>query len=138
MTMEQPSGLIADAAPVWDRPLVTVPTFALLALAGGLFPSFSLVANLYVLVLGGTLMWIGLSTRMIAKRSSPVRLTRAASWWLLPVFILVSIELTDFALGSTRAHPTLSLLADPALNRYSVRTFAYFAWFGGFWGLVRR
>lgn len=138
MTMEQPSGLVAEVAPTWDRPIVLVPTFASLGLVGGLFPSFSLMANLYVVVLGGVMMWLGLSSRVIVKRPSPVRLPRAASWWLLPAFILVAMEVTNFLLGSTHAHPTLSRLADPTLARYSARSLGYFAWLGGFWGLVRR
>ncbi len=51
---------------------------------------------------------------------------------------LVVVELTNFLLGSTYAHPTLSVLADPALDHYSIRSLAYFAWLGAFWGLVRR
>jgi hypothetical protein len=137
MGMDHQSGLAVDVAPAWDRPLVTVPAFALLALIGGFFPSFSLAANLYVLVLGGAMMWFGLSGR-VPKRPSPTRLTRAAAWWLVPAGILLAFELTDFALGSTYAHPTVSLLTDPALDHYSIRSVAYFAWLGAFWGLVRR
>lgn len=137
MAME-PSGLVVDDAPSWARPLIIVPAFALLALIGGLFPSFSLLANLYVLVLGGAMTWLGLTARFVVKRPSPARLPRGASLWLVPAFVFVAVELTNYAMGSTYAHPTLSLLADPALERYSIRSLAYFAWLGGFWGLVRR
>lgn len=116
---------------------MTVPTFVLLALVGGLFPSFSMSANVYVLVVGGVLMWLGLSGR-VAKRPSPWRLGRGAAWWLLPAGLFVAIELSNDLLGSTYAHPTLSVLLDDPLTVYSVRSLAYFAWLGAFWGLVRR
>ena len=135
--MDHQSGLAIDAAPAWDRPLVTVPAFVLLAAIGGFFPSFSLAASLYVVVLGGAMTWLGLSGRM-PKRPSPTRLPRAATFWLVPAGILFVFELTNFVLGSTYPHPTMSVLTDPALDHYSVRAVAYFAWLGGFWGLVRR
>ncbi|HKE66033.1 MAG TPA: hypothetical protein VKB59_15460 [Micromonosporaceae bacterium] len=121
----------------WARPLVLVPAFATLALIGGLFPSFSVAANLYVLVLGAALMWLGLANRT-AKRASPWRLGRAAGWWLLPAGIFVAIELVNFLYGSTYAHPTFSVLVAEPLAHYPVRSLAYFVWLGGFWGLVRR
>lgn len=135
--MEQQPGLAVDAAPPWDRPIVTAPAFALLSAIGGLFPSFSVMANVYVMVLGGAMVAFGLSGRAV-KRRSPWRLTREAAWWLVPAGLFVAFELTDFLFGSTHAHPTLSVLADPALEHYSIRALAYFAWLGAFWGLVRR
>jgi len=135
--MEPQPELVVDIAPAWDRPLITVPTFALLALVGGLFESFSVTANVYVLVLGGMLVWLGLSARA-ARRVSPARLPRPASWWLLPAALFVVIEVANFLLGSTYNHPTLSILVAGPLASYPVRTLAYFAWLGGFWGLVRR
>jgi len=116
---------------------VTVPTFVLLALVGGLFPSFSMSANVYVLLVGGVLTWLGLSGR-VAKRPSPWRLDRRAAWWLVPAGLFVAVELSNDLLGSTHAHPTLSVLLDAPLTVYSVRSLAYFAWLGAFWGLVRR
>lgn len=135
--MDQHPDLVVDAAPAWDRPLVTVPTFALFALVGGLFKSFSVAANLYVLILGGLLMWVGLSATSV-KRPSPVRLGRAARWWLIPASIFVIAEVINFALGSTYDHPTLSILVADPLASYPIRSLTYFAWLGGFWGLVRR
>ncbi len=73
----------AGSVPAWDRPLVTVPLFAMAALVGGLFGSFSLVATVYVLILGGAMMWFGLSGRL-PKRASPARLTGATAWWIVP------------------------------------------------------
>jgi hypothetical protein len=135
--MDQPSQLAADAPRLWARPLVLVPIFALISLVGALFPSFSVGANLLILASGGTLFWLGLSDRL-PRRGSPPQLAGRAGWWLLPALLLAFIELTNFALGSTYAHPTLSLLADPVLEDYLARAAAYFAWLMAYWGLVRR
>ncbi|HKD96482.1 MAG TPA: hypothetical protein VKB69_02665 [Micromonosporaceae bacterium] len=135
--MESRTEYAVEAAPGWDRPIVTVPAFVVIAAVGGLFPSFSLAANLYVVAVGGVLTWLGVAHRT-AKRSSPTRLTRSAAWWLLPAGVFVAVELTDFALGSTYPHPTLSVLVDDPLTHYTVRACAYLTWLGGFWGLVRR
>ena len=135
--MDPQPELALERAPSWDRPLVLVPAFAVLALIGGFFPSFSVAANLYVLVLGGALTWLGLGGRT-AKRPSPWRLGGAARWWLLPTVIFLVVELVSFLYGSTDAHPTLSVLMAEPLTQYPVRSLLYFAWLGGFWGLVRR
>lgn len=135
--MEQRPGYVVESAPAWDRPIVTVPAFVLVAAIGGLFKSFSPAANLYVLAVGGVMTWLGMSGRT-AKRPSPVRLDRRAAWWLVPAGVFVLIELADFALGSTYAHPTLSVLVADPLTHYTVRSAIYLAWLGGFWGLVRR
>ncbi len=135
--MDQPSHMTADAPRQWARPLVLVPVFVLVSLVGALFPSFSIGAYGLVLAAGGTLFWLGLSERL-PRRGSPVRLAARAGWWLLPALMLVFIELVNFALGSTYAHPTLSLLADPLLQGYPARAAAYFGWLMAYWGLVRR
>jgi hypothetical protein len=133
--MEQPSEFAAQA--VWARPIVLLPVFAVLSLIGGLFPSFSLLALCYVLLIGGTMTWLGLSGR-VAKRSVPRSLGSSAAWWLVPVLFLASVELVNFLFGSTYPHPTLSLLMDPLLDRYLARAAAYFGWLTAFWGMVRR
>jgi len=141
MNMDQPSEFTVDAvdddAPPWDRSLVTLPTFAVLAMVGGLFKSFSVTANVYVLVLGGILMWLGLAEKP-ARRASPARLGRGGMWWLIPAGVFLVVEVVNFALGSTYDHPTLSVLLSDPLSHYSVRTLSYFAWLCGYWGLVRR
>ena len=114
-----------------------VPVFALVALVGGALPSFSSGANLLVLGVGGTLFWLGLSGR-VPRRPGPGRLPRRALWWLVPVGILGAVEATNYLSGSTAAHPTLSLLADPILDGRLVRSAVYFGWLNAFWGLVRR
>jgi hypothetical protein len=129
--------LAAETEPWWARASVMLPVFALISAIAGLFPSFSVGANLLVLTSGGALAWLGLSATL-PRRSPPRRLPSAALWWLLPVAVFVLAELVNYVLGSNYAHPTLSKLADPFLDRYLVRSAAFFAWLSAFWGLVRR
>jgi hypothetical protein len=135
--MEQPSEFTADALRPWARPIVLLPIFVLLSAIGGLLPSFSIQANLYVLLIGGTMMWLGLSGR-VPKRAAPTGLGGGAAWWLVPSLFLAIVELINFVLGSSYSHPTLSLLMDPLLDGYLARTAIYFGWLSAFWGLVRR
>jgi len=115
---------------------VTTPLLLFLSAVGGLFPSFSLPANLYVLALGGTFCWLGLSGRVL-KRPTQLRPGRGASWWLAPVLLFAVLELITFAGGSTYDYPTLSALADPVLERYPSRSAVFFLWLVGFWRLLR-
>ncbi|HZN18952.1 MAG TPA: hypothetical protein VFB84_12385 [Micromonosporaceae bacterium] len=135
--MEQSSELTVEIAQPWVRPVVLVPVFVLLSAVGGLFRSFSLEANLYVLAIGGTLFWLGLSSR-VPRRSVPLRLSRSGLWWLVPALTLAIVELVTFVRGSSYDYPTLSLLADPLFEGYLARTAGYFGWVTAFWGLIRR
>lgn len=135
--MDQPPELSTEAVSVWDRPVVLFPIFILIALFGGLFGSFSLTANLLVLTVGGALVWLGMSGRVV-KRPPLRRLPSGTVWWLLPVLMLALVELYAFTRHSIDDYPTLSLLADPVLEHYVPRTALYFGWLCGFWGLVRR
>jgi len=135
--MDQPPEATAEAARAWDRPIVVLPVFVLIALVGGLFPSFSLLANLLVLAVGGTMVWVGMSGRA-GRRLAPRQLARGAGWWLVPVLLLALVELYAFSKHSIDAYPTLSLLADPVLDQYLARAACYFGWLAAFWGLVRR
>ena len=121
----------------WDRPLVMLPVFALIAAVGGLFGSFTLSANLLVLAVGGTLIWLGLSGRVV-RRPAEGRLPNGAIWWLVPVLALALVELYAFSRHSIEDYPTVSLLADPVLNHYLPRAACYFGWLTTFWGLIRR
>ncbi|MCW2642338.1 MAG: hypothetical protein JWP76_4644 [Dactylosporangium sp.] len=134
--MDHSPRVTADAPSILTRPLVLVPVFALVSMVGALFPSFSVGANVLVLVTGAALFWLGLSTRL-PRRGSPHRLSAHAGWWLLPALVLAGVELVDFTLGSTYDHPTLSGLADPLLEGYPARVAAYFGWLTAYWGLVR-
>jgi hypothetical protein len=134
--MDQPE-LAVPAVPAWTRSAVTMPIFGFLALLGGLLPSFSLEANVYVFTLGAVMMWLGLGQR-VPRRPPPHRLPGGLAWWLLPVAVFVFFELTTFAMGSTEKYPTLSLLTDPLLDGYLPRVMLYFGWLTGYWGLVKR
>jgi hypothetical protein len=135
--MEPPPSAAAEVAHSWDRPLVVVPMFVLVALVGGLFESFTWRANLLVLAVGGAFMWLGLTGRA-GRRPAPRRLDRGAAWWLVPVLSLSALELATFLRQSFEDFPTLSLIADPFLEGYVGRSAAYLAWLAGFWALVRR
>lgn len=135
--MERPEELTVERANVWTRPLVISAVFVPLSLLGGLFPSFSLAANLYVLVLGAGLMVAGMSSRL-PRIDTPQELPSGVVWWLLPVGLLAVFEVATYLLGSTHDYPTLSLLADPLLESYPVRSAAYYGWLMVFWGMVRR
>jgi hypothetical protein len=117
--------------------VILLPACAALSLVGGLFRAFSPAANLYVLLLGGALAWLGLSGRL-PRLAGQHPLGRSTLWWLLPAGLFTVVEIGDFLLGSPYAHPTVSLLMDAPLDWYPVRAAAYFAWLCAFWGLVRR
>ena len=135
--MEQRPELAAEVGRTWARPIVLVPVFALIALVAGALPSFSLAANLLVLCTGGTLFWLGMSHH-VPRRSGPRHLSRQALWWFVPLALLIGVEVANFLIGSTAAHPTLSKLADPLLEGYLARAALYYGWLAAFWGLVRR
>ena len=135
--MERPEEVLVDRTSLWTRPYVMGAVFIPLSLLGGLFPSFSLAANLYVLVLGGALLVAGLSSRM-PKIATPKELPSGLVWWLIPVGLFVVVEVATYAGGSTKNFPTLSLLFDPLLDSYPSRSAAYFGWLIVFWGMVRR
>lgn len=135
--MEQPSEIAALAPQAWDRSIASLPILAFLSLVGGQLPSFSLSANLYTLVTGGALIWLGLSNR-VPRQPVVRRFWPGAAWWLLPVAVFGIFEGTTFLLGSTPDYPTFSLLADPALDSEPVRSAVYFGWLAAFWALVRR
>jgi hypothetical protein len=135
--MEQPPQVTVETVRAWDRPVVIYPLFALISMVGGLFPSFSPMAYLLVLAVGGTMTWLGLSGR-IPKRPALTRVPRAAAWWLVPILLLALVELFAFTRHSITNYPTLSLLADPVLEHYAARAACYFGWLAAFWGLIKR
>lgn len=135
--MDQRPRAAVDAVRPWDRHSVVVPVLALTGLVGGLFPSFSVSANLYVLVVGGAFMWAGLSGRA-GRRPAPRRVPRSGLWWLAPAALLTVVEGVTFALRDAHDFPTLSLIMDPVLDDYLSRAALYFAWLAAFWGLIRR
>lgn len=136
MEQSSPPPLAAEVR-VWDRPLVVLPVFVLVAAVGGLFGSFTLEANLLILGVGGVFGWLGL-TGKAGRRPTRAFLPRSTAWWLVPVLLLALVELFTFTQRSLENYPTLSLLADPLLENYPARAVAYFLWLLGFWGLARR
>ncbi len=124
-------------APTWARPAILLPGFALAAIVGATFPSFSLRAAVTVWGLGAFVCWLGTGGRS-SRIPAPDGLGSAAWWWAVPALLLAIVELVSFILGSTYPHPSLSVLADPLLHQYVARGLAYFAWLAGFWALVRR
>jgi hypothetical protein len=134
--MEQPE-YAAEAVQPWSRAVVLVPILVLLATVGALFPPLSWAATIYVVLVGGALIGVGLSG-WIPRRGGPATLSRGARWWLVPVGLFTVIEVGDIMLGSTHAHPTLSVLMDLPLDRYPIRVAGYAVWLSGFWALVRR
>jgi hypothetical protein len=135
--MEQPDELTAQRSSPWLSRYLVLPVFVPLSLLGGLFPSFSLEANLYVLLLGGAMLAAGLSSRL-PRLAAPAELPSGVVWWLVPIGIFVVFEVVTYAFGSTHDFPTLSLLADPLLDGYLLRSLGYFGWLTVFWGMVRR
>ncbi|GIJ45873.1 hypothetical protein Val02_27590 [Virgisporangium aliadipatigenens] len=127
------------AAPADTRTrLLVAGAFVPIALVAGGLPSFSLAANLLVLGVGGALFWAGVTYRPLTGRSPARRWPKGSTRWLLPAGVLAGMEAVSFVLGSTPEHPTLSLLADPWLERYPVRAAGFLGWLLAFWGLVRR
>lgn len=132
-----PEAASAGEVRAFDRPVVMVPVFALIAAVGGLFGSFTPGAGLLVHAIGGTMVWLGVSGR-VGRRAVPRRLPRAALWWLVPLLVLALTELWAFLQTPHPDYPTLSLILDPVLDHYLPRAVGYFAWLAGFWALVRR
>jgi hypothetical protein len=128
--VEEHPEVTAVTVRAWDRPAVTVPVFAVLALVGGQLPSFTAAANLYILGTGGLLILLGQRT----PRQRRPMLGMRATWWLVPAGLFAALEMVTLALG----HRTLSLLADPPLEREAVRSAGYFAWLAALWWMVRR
>ncbi|MGA3538295.1 hypothetical protein ACK8GE_03215 [Micromonosporaceae bacterium DT194] len=135
--MDSPQQLAVDAPRVWDRPAVTVPAMAVLALIGGRLPSFSTAANVYVIVIGGALLWLGLGNR-VPRRAAGGRLRTPALWWLVPALLFGVLEAATFIFGTKDGFPTFSRLSDPLLEDPMIRSAAYFGWLAAFWGMVRR
>lgn len=124
------------AAPGWARAPVVLPVLAATALLAGFLPSFSVGANVLVVLVGGIMCWLGLTGRL-GRRAAPKRLGRGAGVWLLPALMLAVVELFAFS-HPAGAYPTLSLLADPLLDTYPGRAVCFFGWLAAFWWLVRR
>lgn len=135
---ERPRDVVAArGGRTWARRVAVVSTLAAIALIGGRLPSFTWQATLWVLMIGAAGISLALSGLVSHSEPKP-KLGAGAMVWLPPLLIVVTLELVNLALGSTYAHPTLSILLDPLLFDESARTVAYFLWLAAFWGLMRR
>ena len=135
--MNQPPEIVADVPQGWTRPAVSIPVLAGLALVGGHLPSFSPQATLYSLLVGGVLIWLGLSPR-VPRRPAPRRMPRGTLWWAVPALLFGVFEAVTFLLGSSDEFPTFSRLTDPLLEDELTRSLVYFGWLSAFWAMVRR
>jgi hypothetical protein len=134
--MDRQSELLTIESPIWAKPAVLIPVFAVVAAVAGALPSFSLPANLLVLATGGGCCWFGV--RSGGSRPTRNVLPAEARVWLVPFGVLIAVEAVNFLLGSDDNHPTLSRLADPVLEQYLLRSGMFFGWLAAFWGLARR
>ncbi|HEY9473447.1 MAG TPA: hypothetical protein VIS06_06275 [Mycobacteriales bacterium] len=106
-------------------------------LAGG-FGSFSWQSTAAVLVPGLTIFALGVARPPDRRpRPVPIGVTGAVAW-SVPLLSFCVLEIVDDLLGSTPAHPTLSVLMDPVLDVHVWRSMAYFAWIVVGWALVKR
>jgi hypothetical protein len=111
---------------------------ALYAWVAAGIPSFSWEATAAVLLAGAAVSWLGALVPASRRPAPPPLTRRAIVLWSVPVFAFGVLEITDDVLGSTPAHPTLSILLDPVLAERPVRAVAFLAWLAAGWWLARR
>ena len=105
-----------DRLRTWDRPLVMVPLFVLIAAVGGLF-GFVHPRREPAGARPSAARWSGWASAAGARRRGTAAVCRRAPcWWLVPVLVLALVELYAFSRNVREDYPTLSLLADPILD----------------------
>ena len=83
-------------------------------------------------------LWLGLRSGP-TRLASPQRLTgRAIGAWSVPILAFSGLEITDNALGSNLAHPTLSSMLDPVFEVPAFRAIGVALWLFAGWQLVHR
>lgn len=106
-------------------------------LAGG-FASFTWQSTAAVLIPGLTIFALGVG-RPPDRRPRPAPIGNVgAVAWAVPLLTFCVLEIVDDLLGSTPAHPTLSVLMDPVLDGHVWRSMGYFVWIVVGWALVKR
>jgi hypothetical protein len=89
-----------------------------------------------------TVLVPGLALAVYGMRRPPRRIvrtdTRTAVTWIGLGLAFCAWEVVAFYWGNDQTHPTLSLLADPALDTYPGRLAGYVIWFGAGAWLVSR
>lgn len=104
----------------------------------GLQESFTWQSYVGVLAASLVTLWLGLRTGT-TRLPSPRRLTtRAIVAWSVPILAFSALEITDDALGSNTAHPTLSSLFDPIFEVPAFRAIGVALWLFAGWQLVHR
>ena len=113
---------------------------ALYAWIAGSFPSFTWAATAAVLLPGVAIFLAGTVGHAATTEGPPPRRVsgRAVLVWSVPVGAFCVLEVVNDMLGSTYAHPTLSVLMDPVLTQHPLRSLAIFGWLVGGWRLVQR
>ena len=137
-----PDGQLAAAMPRSTASGVLSWAWAVLAVvyawvvAG--FAPFSLASSVAVFVTGAVVLVVafGFTPPRVAT-AKPLTKAGVGAWAaILGAFSLQ--EVLNFTLGSTRAHPTLSILVAPLLEDHLVKAVAVLIWLGVGWVLVRR
>lgn len=104
----------------------------------GTFASFTWQSTAAVLIPGITIFALGIARPPDRRpRPAPIGITGAVAW-SIPLLTFCVLEIVDDLLGSTHAHPTLSILMDPVLNVHVWRSMGYFVWIIVGWALVKR
>jgi hypothetical protein len=105
----------------------------------GAYPSFSWQSSAAVLAPGLLLLGYAAVTGPRRPPRPARRLDRrAVAVWSVPLLSFSALEIVNDLLGSTWAHPTLSVLADPLLAGHPGRSAAMLAWLAAGLALVRR
>ncbi|MGI8696809.1 MAG: hypothetical protein ACR2JQ_09180 [Mycobacteriales bacterium] len=138
--MTDQTSRVAEAAPratttaqllAWRWPLIGLAAMYSW-LVGGL-KAFSPTANLVIVGTGAVFLTIG-AFRPPPKVPPPARLgRRGVVAWSVLLGVFAVQEVINDILGSTHAHPTLSVLMDPVLGGHLAKSVAVFVWiaFGG-------
>jgi hypothetical protein len=104
----------------------------------GRFASFTWQSTMAVLVPGLTIFTLAIG-RSPRRRPAPQAVgTQGVVAWAVPLLSFCVMEIGNDLLGSTYAHPTLSILLDPVLDVHVWRSAGYFVWIWVGWALVKR
>jgi hypothetical protein len=115
--------------------LLAAAAFSLLM---GFQESFTWPSYVGVSVASVVALWLGLRGST-PRLSAPRRLSaRAILVWSVPVLAFSALEITDDALGSNLAHPTLSSMFDPVFEVPVLRATGVALWLFAGWQLVHR
>lgn len=127
-------GLAEASRRALDRGHLAIAGYSLVA---GWFEPLTLPAAVAVLLAGVPLVVMRLR-RAVRPLPAGARPRPAVGLWLGLLAVFGLWELTAALWGNDAAHPTLSLLCDPALEHYPVRVLGYALWLlAGRWLVTR-